>query len=118
MTLQAYLDSPHVTVARNLDTGIQVDEILDSMAVPRRIVVAVPHYLSVPSLIRGTDLVAHTRRRLLSVFRMTSDLIVFPVPLPMKVPELEFIQIWHKRYEGDPGHRWLRDLVLQAVAVK
>jgi hypothetical protein len=34
------------------------------------------------------------------------------VPLPMKVPELEFIQIWHKRYDGNPGHRWLRDLVL------
>ena len=70
MELQAYLDSPHVTVARNRDTGIQVDEILDSMGIRRRIVVAVPHYLSIPSLIRGTDLVAHTRRRLLSVFRI------------------------------------------------
>lgn len=113
MTLQDYLDSPHVTVARHRDTGIQVDEILDSMGIPRRIVVAVPHYLSIPSLIRGTDLVAHTRRRLLSVFRLSTGLVVFPVP--MQVPELEFIQIWHKRYEGDPGHRWLRDLVLDAV---
>jgi hypothetical protein len=43
MELQAYLDSPHVTVARNRDTGIQVDEILESMGIPRRIVVAVPH---------------------------------------------------------------------------
>ena len=118
MEFQAYLDSPHVTVARNRDTGIQVDEILDAMAVPRRIAVTVPHYLGVPSLIRGTDLVAHTRRRLLSVFRMSSDLTVFPVPLPMKVPELEFIEIWHKRYDGDPGHRWLRDLVVDAVHPK
>ncbi|MFZ5693628.1 MAG: LysR family transcriptional regulator [Pseudomonadota bacterium] len=116
MTLEAYLESPHVTVARHRDTGIQVDEILDSMGIPRRIVVAVPHYLSIPSLIRGTDLVAHTRRRLLSVFRRSTGLVVFPVP--MKVPELEFIQIWHKRYEGDPGHRWLRDLVLDAVRPK
>jgi DNA-binding transcriptional LysR family regulator len=115
MEYRAYLESPHVTVARNRDTGIQVDEILDAMAVPRRIAVTVPHYLGVPSLIRGTDLVAHTRKRLLSVFRMSSDLVVFPVPLPMKVPELEFIQIWHKRYEADPGHRWLRDLVLDVV---
>lgn len=113
MTLEDYLDSPHVTVARHRDTGIQVDEILDSMGIPRRIVVAVPHYLSIPSLIRGTDLVAHTRRRLLSVFRLSTGLVVFPVP--MQVPELEFIQIWHKRYEGDAGHRWLRDLVLDAV---
>jgi DNA-binding transcriptional LysR family regulator len=115
MELQAYLDSPHVTVARNRDSGIQVDEILDSMGIARRIVVAVPHYLSVPALIRGTDLVALSRKRLLSVFQRSSELVVFPVPLPMKVPELEFIQIWHKRYEGDPSHLWLRDLVLRAV---
>lgn len=118
LDLKAYLESPHVTVARNSDTGIQLDEILDSMGIERRIVAAVPHYLSVPSLIRGTDLVAHTRRRLLSVFRTSANLVVFPVPLPMKVPELEFIQIWHKRYDGDPGHHWLRDLVLDAVQPK
>lgn len=118
LDLKSYLESPHVTVAPNRDTGIQLDEILDSMGIPRRIVAAVPHYLSVPALIRGTDLVAHTRRRLLSVFRTTADLVVFPVPLPMKVPELEFIEIWHKRYDGDPGHRWLRDLVLDAVRPK
>jgi DNA-binding transcriptional LysR family regulator len=115
LDLKAYLESPHVTVARHSDTGIQLDEILDSMGIERRIVVAVPHYLSVPSLIRGTDLVAHTRRRLLSVFCTSSEIVIFPIPLPMKVPELEFIQIWHRRYDGDPGHRWLRDLILDAV---
>lgn len=118
MDLEDYLDSPHVTVARDGDTGIQLDEILNSMSIPRRIAVTVPHYLSVPSLIRGTDLVANTRRRLISVFRMSSDLIAFPVPLPMKVPELKFIQVWHKRYEGDIGHQWLRDLVLDAARPK
>jgi DNA-binding transcriptional LysR family regulator len=116
MDLQAYLDSPHATVARHRDNGIQVDDILDSMGIPRRIVVAVPHYLSVPALIHGTDLVAHTRTRLLSVFRRSSGLVTFPVP--MEVPELQFIQIWHKRYEGDAGHRWMRDLVLDAVRPK
>ncbi len=118
LDLKSYLESPHVTVAPNRDTGIQLDEILDSMGIPRRIVAAVPRYLSVPALIRGTDLVAHTRRRLLSVFRTTADLVVFPVPLPMKIPDLEFIEIWHERYDRDPGHRWLRDLVWDAVRPK
>ena len=115
LDLKSYLESPYVTVGPTRDTGIQLDEILNSMGIVRRIVAAVPHYLSVPSLIRGTDLVAHTRRRLLSVFRTTTDLVVFPVPIPMKVPDLEFIQIWHRRYDGDPGHRWLRDLVSVSV---
>src|SRR5450432_1294609 len=115
LDLQSYLESPHVTVGPNRDTGIQLDEILRAMGITRRIVAAVPHYLSVPSLIQGTDLVAHTRRRLLSVFRSTKGLVIFPVPIPMKVPDLVFIELWHKRYDGDPGHRWLRDLVLNSV---
>jgi DNA-binding transcriptional LysR family regulator len=115
LDLKAYLEAPHVMVARDRDTGMQIDEILDAMGIERRIVVTVPHYLSVPLLVRGTDLVGHTRRRSLSVLRMSSDLVVFPVPLPLKVPPLDFIQIWHRRYDGDPGHRWLRDLVVEAV---
>lgn len=115
MDFAAYLKAPHATVGANSDTGIQLDEILRAMGVQRRIAAAVPHYLTIPALILGTDLVAHTRARLLSVFRTSSDLAVFPVPVPIAVPELEFIQIWHRRYDGDPGHRWLRDLVLDAV---
>jgi DNA-binding transcriptional LysR family regulator len=111
----AWPETPHVTVARNRNTGMQIDEILEAMGLDRRMVVTVPHYLSVPLLVRGTDLVGHTRRRSLSVLRISSELATFPVPPPVKVPPLEFMQIWDRRYDGDPGHRWLRDLVLDAV---
>src|SRR5262249_28334458 len=106
---KAYLESPHVVVAPNRETGMQIDEILNAMNIERRIVVTVPHYLGVPLLVRGTDLIGHPRRRSLSVLRLSSELVVSPVPLPMKVPPLDFIEIWHRRYDGDPGHRWLRE---------
>jgi len=85
------------------------------MGLVRRVVATVPHYLAVPALIRGTDLVANTRRRLVKVLRTSSGLVVFPIPVMMQVPELSFRQIWHRRYDGDAGHRWLRDLLLIAV---
>jgi DNA-binding transcriptional LysR family regulator len=116
LDLKAYMESPHVTVAPNSDTGIQLDEIMDAMGMQRRIAVVVPHYLSVPGLIQGTDIVAHTRRRLLSVFRNTADLAVFPPPVEVPVPELRFLQVWHVRHDRDVAHRWLRDLVLSALA--
>ncbi|WP_168197876.1 LysR family transcriptional regulator [Pseudolabrys sp. FHR47] len=115
LDLSSYLSSPHITVGPDHDTGLQLDVLMNSLGIGRRIVAAVPHFLSVQSLIGGTDLVAHTRRRLLSIFRTTNDLAIFPVPLPMKVPDLEFVQLWHRRYDGDPGHRWLRDMVLEAI---
>jgi DNA-binding transcriptional LysR family regulator len=115
LNLKDYLESPHVTVAPGRDTGIQLDEILKALGISRRIAVTVPHYMAVPFLARGTDLVAHTAERLLSALEITSDLAVFRIPLPLQVPELIFNQVWHPRYEGDPGHGWFRDLVLLAL---
>lgn len=116
MDEKSYLTSPHVTVAPNLDSGVQLDDIFIAMGLVRRVVATVPHYIAVPALIRGTDLIAHTRRRLVNVLRISSNLVVFPIPVPIRIPELSFEQIWHPRYDGDPGHRWLRHLIADAVA--
>jgi len=115
MDEKSYLSSPHVTVAPNLDSGVQLDDIFVAMGFNRRVVATVPHYIALPALIRGTDLIAHTRLRLLNVLRSSSNLVVFSIPAPIRVPELSFEQIWHARHEGDPGHRWLRDLIIDAV---
>jgi DNA-binding transcriptional LysR family regulator len=115
MDEQAYLASPHVTVAPNLDSGVQLDDIFAAMGFSRRVVVTVPHYTAVPGLVRGTDLVAHTRRRFVNIPRKGANLVEFPIPAPFRVPELLFEQIWHPRHERDTGHRWLRDLILKAV---
>src|SRR5262249_39539816 len=80
MDEKAYLASPHVTVAPNLDSGVQLDEIFAAMGFSRRVVVTVPHYTAVPGLVRGTDLVAHTRRRLANLPRTEANLVEFPIP--------------------------------------
>jgi DNA-binding transcriptional LysR family regulator len=115
MDEKSYLASPHVTVAPNLDSGVQLDEIFVAMGLNRRVVATVPHYIALPALIRGTDLIGHTRLRLVNVLRSSSNLVVFPIPARIRVPELSFEEIWHARYEDDPGHRWLRDLIIDAV---
>lgn len=111
----SYLACPHVTVAPNLDSGVQLDDIFAAMGLHRRVVATVPHYIAVPALIRGTDLIANTRRRLVETLRESSGLVVFPIPVKLQIPDLSFRQIWHRRYEGDSGHKWLRDLILAAV---
>jgi DNA-binding transcriptional LysR family regulator len=118
MDERSYLASPHVTVAPNLDSGVQIDEIFQAMGFARRIVATVPHYTAIPELVRGTDLVAHTRRRLVSALRASANLIVFPIPASFPVPDLYFEQIWHPRYERDAGHKWLRGLISDAVTGK
>ena len=115
LTLQAFLESPHVTVVASSDSGIQLDDILQAMGMTRRIVASVPHYLAIPLLISGTDLVAHSRRKLIEVFRSDITLAVMPVPVPFPVPELVFMQVWHARAEFDPAQIWLRGIVRRAL---
>ncbi|NVO15067.1 MAG: LysR family transcriptional regulator [Rhodoplanes sp.] len=112
----SYLACPHVTVAPNLDSGVQIDDIMAAMGLDRRVMATVSHYIAVPGLVRGTDLVAHTRRRLIGLLRDSADLVAFPIPVPVRVPDLSFVQMWHRRYDRDSGHRWLRDLVRAAIA--
>jgi DNA-binding transcriptional LysR family regulator len=116
LTLQAFLDSPHVTVSPNSDAGIQLDDILQSMGMTRRIVTSVPHYLALPSLVAGTDLVAHSRRMLIDLFRSAGGLAMMPVPVPFTVPELVFMQVWHARQDYDAAQIWLRGIVRRALA--
>jgi DNA-binding transcriptional LysR family regulator len=115
LTFEAFLKCPHVTMAQNSDSGIELDEILNVMGVQRRIALTVPHYLAIPATIAGTDLVAHSRRKLLRMLRLTSDLVAMPIPVPFPVPELVFTLAWHPRHDLDSAHLWLRQIICRAL---
>jgi len=34
---------------------------------------------------------------------------------PVELRSLTLEQVWHERYEADPGHRWLRERVRAAA---
>lgn len=115
LTFDAFLKCPHVTMAQNSDSGIELDEILKVMGVERRIAVTVPHYLAVPATIAGTDLVAHSRHKLLRMLSLPGDLVAMPIPVPFPVPDLVFTLAWHPRHDLDTAHGWLRTIICRAL---
>ncbi|MGO1269239.1 MAG: LysR family transcriptional regulator, partial [Pseudomonas bubulae] len=34
----------------------------------------------------------------------------------MTIAPFNYVQVWHQRFNEDPAHRWLRDLVRQVSA--
>jgi DNA-binding transcriptional LysR family regulator len=36
-------------------------------------------------------------------------------PLPLRMPEIREVLVWHKRNEPDPGHAWLRDILIEVA---
>jgi len=40
---------------------------------------------------------------------------MFSFPLPVTTPEITVSLLWHPRLDADPGHRWLRKVVLETI---
>jgi DNA-binding transcriptional LysR family regulator len=114
MDLAAYLERPHILVSLRGDAGNEIDLALAATGHRRRIALALPHWSAAPGLVRGTDLVLTVARRILPRDAEIGSLAVFDPPFA--IPPFAFRQIWHRRRDGDPAHRWLRDLIAHILA--
>ncbi|WP_175717355.1 LysR family transcriptional regulator [Burkholderia anthina] len=86
------------------------DQALAEMGATRRVVLSVPHFRFVPSVVANSDLVAMLPSRLLA---QAPGLRV--VDAPVDVPGYEMSMLWHERVHRDPAHRWLRETIAAAV---
>jgi DNA-binding transcriptional LysR family regulator len=86
------------------------DEALAQAGLMRRVVLSVPHFLFVISVLERSDLVAMLPSRLV---RENAALRV--VEAPVEVPGYEMCMLWHERSHRDPAHRWLRERIAAAV---
>ena len=69
--------------------------------------------LEIPFLMAGTPLIA-TLPELLAV-ALAKLAPVKILPLPFATPEMREVVIWHERNDPDPGHAWLREIVIEAA---
>lgn len=110
--LDSFLSLPHVAVSINDDFGTPVDTLLATLGLQRQIVYTTPFFTSVPRMVVGTSLVAVVAEALLQTMPESAMLMHFPVPLPLD-PVMSKL-IWHKRWDGDPGHEWFRRQISRA----
>jgi len=69
--------------------------------------------VEIPFLIQGTDLITALPERLAQHLSQFAPLRIFP--LPLRMPEIREVLVWHKRNEPDPGHAWLRDILIEVA---
>ena len=86
------------------------DEALAKVGLSRRVVLSVPHFLYLESVLASTDLVAMLPSRLV---RDNDRLQI--VDAPVEVPGFEMSMLWHERVHRDPAHQWLRESIVAAV---
>lgn len=114
LTLARYCAAAHLLVAPRGTPGSFVDDALAAVGRSRRVALAIPHFLVVPYVIAGSDLVATLATRVATMFAETLGLTLMPPPLAL--PKFQIAVAWHERSHGDAAHRWLRDQLLAVAA--
>jgi DNA-binding transcriptional LysR family regulator len=78
-----------------------------------RIAVRVESYLAVPFFVTGTDRVALMQERLATRLAASANLRVLECPGEAE-PIVEALW-WHRQYDDDPAHAWLRRLIMETA---
>lgn len=66
----------------------------------------VQNFLTTPSIVSRTDVLATLPRRLAALFAKIHDLQTLEPP--MRLPRIKYGAYWHERSQKDTGHRWIR----------
>ncbi len=110
LTLAQYAQAAHMEVDPPGSLHRPVETALESVGVQRRVVLRVPHYFAVPSILLQTDLLVTVPRSVARNLRNAEDLQIIDAPLA--IAPLEVTMYWHARQDTDPAHRWLRQTMV------
>ncbi|MBI2726504.1 MAG: LysR family transcriptional regulator [Polaromonas sp.] len=106
---EQFLNEAHVSIYSSGSGQAMIEEYLSSIHAARKVTLHLPNFMSLPSLITNTDLVATLPRRPAEIMakggalRLVEPLISFPTYV--------IRQLWHERYARDPGNIWLRSMI-------
>jgi DNA-binding transcriptional LysR family regulator len=108
-TLDGYLRCVHCCVTPRGPAIGRIEAALAALSPLRKVRLRLPDYLSVPSLVAGSDLVAAVPATLVANHPARDLLKVFT--LPITDAEFTVVQYWHPRVHEDPANMWLRRTV-------
>ncbi|MBV7300447.1 LysR substrate-binding domain-containing protein [Enterovibrio paralichthyis] len=110
LDLDTYLKQRHVQVRCDGSDRWLLDYKLAEKGLERDIAIYVPDFNSAASLCTHTDLVFTAPSHFAYAIAKQLDLQVLPLPTPL--PPMAYTLFWHHSQQNDPGHNWLRELII------
>lgn len=115
--LRDYKAEAHIGIVGG--TGIQLLEAaLERQQVERRILLELPGFLGLATIVSTTDLVATVPRHIGETLASSSAGVLNVHDCPVPVPPFTVKQHWHARFHQDSANRWLRALCEELFAAK
>jgi DNA-binding transcriptional LysR family regulator len=107
LNLDTFLELGHINVSHRKKGVGPIDIELDKLGKKRKEVMRGQHFLTVPSAIVKTDLIACLPYHLAKHY----DLAIYEMPFEM--PPVEYYLYWHVSADHDHAHIWMREQILE-----
>ncbi|WP_286372506.1 LysR family transcriptional regulator [Variovorax saccharolyticus] len=107
LTLKQFLAARHIVVRPDGREHL-LDRFLDGKGLQRHVTLELSHFMSLLTLLPGSDLIATVPADIATV--VARHIEIKTIALPFRTPELQVQQFWHRRMQDDPANRWLRGI--------
>ena len=109
LSLDDFCARPHALVSFAGDLSGFIDEELEKLGRKRHVVLAVPQFNGLSTLLSGTDIVATVPDYTADALTAAGGVRAEDPPLPVRSFELHMA--WRGSQDNDPGERWLRSRI-------
>lgn len=113
LTLERFVELPHIQIAPRGRPGGYVDNLLETRGLRRRVARAVPYFQVALELAASSDYLLVVSERIAKQLGPRLGLRMLEPPLPFEPYTLSLV--WHPRYDGDAAHQWLRSQLLEST---
>ncbi|WP_236793796.1 LysR family transcriptional regulator [Amycolatopsis sp. GM8] len=113
LTLKRYTEADHLTVSRRGRLRDPIDDVLHERGTSRRVIAAVPTLTAALRFARQTDALVAVPEHM--SHPMIGETGLETRPLPLELSPVPLVLAWHRRYDTDRAHTWLRDIVRTTV---
>jgi DNA-binding transcriptional LysR family regulator len=108
LSMSAFTSLGHAVVQPEGRSQEVLERFLAARKIQRKAAVVTSHFLSIPLLVAHSDLIAVVPRPIATYFAgMSPGLAVAELPFDLTGFDLKLH--WHRRFDNDPRHRWLRE---------
>lgn len=104
---------PHVSASRRGRARGPLDDVLAAAGLQRQVAAVVPTSAVAAFLVASSNYVGLVPQRLAEQFGGALGIRWFPIAA--ELPEVDVRLLWHSRLDADPAHRWLREVIRDAL---
>lgn len=107
LSLQTFLKLGHINVSHRRTGAGPIDVALDKIGEKRKVMMRSQHFLTVPSAIVKTDMIACIPYHLAKHY----DLAMYEIPFDLH--PIEYYLYWHLSADHDSAHQWMREQIAE-----